>query len=75
MRGWDLIAQCAQNDPVELASGAGKVHWVWLDESGPRICRPSMLDATKPGVPSERKCFEGSEWPSHSWACLTPYSS
>jgi hypothetical protein len=61
MRGRDLIAQCAENDRVELASGAGKVHWVWMDKSGPRICRPSMLDSTRPGEVSEWKRFEGSE--------------
>ena len=61
MRGRDLVAQCDPNDRVELASGAGKVHRVWVDESGPRICRPSLLELTKAGVPSEWKRFEGSE--------------
>jgi hypothetical protein len=59
--GRELIAQCAEGDRIELASGAGKVHWVWLDRSGPRICRPSMLDSTKPGGTSEWRRFQGSE--------------
>ena len=69
MKGRDLIAQCAQNDRVELASGAGKVHWVWQGASGPRICRPSMLDATKPGESSEWRRFEGSESEFHRRRC------
>ena len=39
MTGRELIAQCAENDRIELASGTGKVHWVWLDESALSICR------------------------------------
>ena len=64
MRGRDLAAQCAENDRIELASGTGKVHWVWVDESGKQICRPSMLDSTidsRPGAPSDWKRFVGSE--------------
>ena len=61
MDGRELVAKCAENDRIELASGAGKVHWVWSDDSGPRICRPSMLDSTKPGVPADWKRFDGSE--------------
>jgi hypothetical protein len=60
MRGWDLIAECAENDRIELADGSRKVHWLWQGESGLRICRPSMLDSTKPGTLSDWRRFEGS---------------
>ena len=43
MLGRELIAQCAEGDRIELASGAGKVHWVWLDRFGTAHLPP--LDA------------------------------
>ena len=61
MHGRDLITQCGEGDRIELASGRGKVHWVWFDERGARICRPSMLDATKPGESAQWRRFQGSE--------------
>ena len=64
MQGRDLLAQCDEGDRIELASGKGKVHWVWADKDGKRICRKSMLDSTtdgRPDVPSDWRRFTGSE--------------
>ncbi len=64
MQGRDLLAQCKEGDRIELASGIGKVHSVWAEDNGKRICRPSMLDSTldaRPDVPSQWKLFEGPE--------------
>jgi len=62
--GRKLVDKSPVGTRIELASGQGKVHWIWEDKDGKRICRSSMLDSTldlRPDVPSRWKVFTGSE--------------
>lgn len=64
--GRKLVRELPAGTRIELANegGASKVHWVWEDADGKRICRPSMLDSTldaRPDIPSKWRVFSGSE--------------
>jgi hypothetical protein len=62
--GRELVDKSPVGTRIELASGQGRVHSIWEDRNGKRICRSSMLDSTidsRPDVPSQWKVFTGSE--------------
>jgi hypothetical protein len=62
--GRKLLDKSPVGTRIELASELGKVHWIWEDKDGERICRSLMLDSAldlRPDGPSPWKVFAGSE--------------